>query len=256
MELGAAETGLLEDCHEDWRALWEIPAGRNVDESVAFLVPLVAGGYLTTLAVTAWEEAVAAPPMNRDEALAVVKRGENYARPANEGEIFYLLSITPEAEAAISPGASWQPSAADRDVAAELLVRLEDRRVLYNPGTAEVPHHCIQSIVEIRRLLSDALVKASAKGVLSEHLRALGAACRRFLDRVGSDGDDHKAMRSHGHYLSWEFLDALGQLRAIFGIHIALVAAEFDLEVRGELTNILPPEPKAGDWTDPPARRW
>jgi hypothetical protein len=95
---------LLEDCQEDWRALWEIPDGppvRNIPESVAFLVPLVAGGYLTTLAVTAWEHARAATPMNRDDALTIVQRSENYAPPGNEGETFYLLSITPEGEAAI-----------------------------------------------------------------------------------------------------------------------------------------------------------
>jgi hypothetical protein len=108
MELGDAETGLLEDCHEDWRALWEIPAGppnRSVDESVAFLVPLIGGGYLTTLAVTAWEQARAATPMNQDDALAVVNRNENYAPPETEGKTFYLLSITPKGEAVIPPGA-------------------------------------------------------------------------------------------------------------------------------------------------------
>lgn len=108
LKLGDAETGLLEDCHEDWRALWEIPAGppnKSIDECVAFLAPLIMGGYLTTLAVTGWEQARAAIPMSRDDALAVVKRSENYAPPTNEGETFYLLSITLEGEAAIPPGA-------------------------------------------------------------------------------------------------------------------------------------------------------
>ena len=108
MELGDAETGFLEDCHEDWRALWEIPAGqpnRSTAESVAFLVPLITGGYLTTLAVTAWEQARDAVPMNRDHALSVVTLSENYVPPANAGETFYLLSITPKGEAAIPPGA-------------------------------------------------------------------------------------------------------------------------------------------------------
>lgn len=88
--------------------MWEIPAGpptRSIDESVGFLVPLIEGGYLTTLAVTAWEQARAAAPMNRRDALTVVKRSENYVPPVNEGETFYLLSITPEGEAAIPPGA-------------------------------------------------------------------------------------------------------------------------------------------------------
>jgi hypothetical protein len=108
LELGDAETGLLEDCHEDWRALWEIAAGppnRSIAECVAFLLPLIAGGYLTTLAVTAWEQARDAAPMDRDDALAVVERSENYTPPAIEGEIFYLLSITLDGEAAIPPGA-------------------------------------------------------------------------------------------------------------------------------------------------------
>jgi hypothetical protein len=108
LKLGDVETGLLEDCHEDWRALWEIPSGppnRSIDESIAFLVPLIMGGYLTTLAVTAWEQAREAAPMSRDDALIIVKRSENYAPPAKEGGMFYLLSITPEGEAAIPLGA-------------------------------------------------------------------------------------------------------------------------------------------------------
>lgn len=43
--------------------------------------------------------------MNRDEALTVVRLNENYSPPVNEGETFYLLSITPEGEAAIPTGA-------------------------------------------------------------------------------------------------------------------------------------------------------
>ena len=108
MELGDNETGLLEDCYEDWRALWEIPAGppaRSIEESVGFLVPLIEGCYLTTLEVAAWEQARAATPMNRDDALTVVKKSENYIPPANEGATFYLLSITPQGEAAIPSGA-------------------------------------------------------------------------------------------------------------------------------------------------------
>ena len=76
----------------------------------------------------------------------------------------------------------------------------------------------------------------------------MGAASRRFLDRIGSEeGFDHKAMRQHGHYLSWEFLDALGQFRGIMGVHIAMIAARFGLDAHGELASVLPAEPDAGD---------
>lgn len=144
-------------------------------------------------------------------------------------------------------GASWQPTATERDVAAELLARFEDRRVLYNPSDAEVPDHCVQSVIELRRLLSDALVKLGGDGVLAEHIRALAAALRKFLDRIGRyDGDLNKA-REPGHWMSWDFLDALGQLRAIFGIHIAMIAARYNLAVRGHLQAILPAEPSHDD---------
>ncbi len=83
-------------------------------------------------------------------------------------------------------GVSWQPSTSERDVATELVVSLEDRRVLYNPSEAEVPYHCVQSIIEVRHLLSEALMKLNGNGVLANHLRAMAAASRRFLDRVGA----------------------------------------------------------------------
>lgn len=151
-------------------------------------------------------------------------------------------------------GASWQAPAAERDVAAQLLARLEDRRVLYSPSEAEVPHYCAQSVIDIRRMLSDALANTHGKGVLAEHLRAMVAASRRFLDRIGTDYD---AMREGGHYLSWEFLDALGQMRALFGVHLALIAARYDLDVRGDLRNILPPESAADDLAgDAHRERW
>jgi len=98
----------LEDCYEDWRALWEIPSvppRRSIDDSIAFLTPLVAGGYLTTLEVTDWEQARAAVPMALDDALAAVKDRTNYSPPAKAGDTFYLLAITTIGEAAIPPGA-------------------------------------------------------------------------------------------------------------------------------------------------------
>jgi len=152
-------------------------------------------------------------------------------------------------------GASWQPSTSERDVATELLLRFEDRRVLYAPSEAEIPHHCIHSVIEVRHILSEALVKTGGTGVLAEHLRALSAASRRFLDRIDADGrPDYDGMRSAGHYLSWKFLDALGQMRAIFGVHIALIADQYDLDIRGSLRDILPPETSDEDLDE--LHRW
>jgi hypothetical protein len=107
VQLSDLEIRLLEDCHEDWRGLWEVvwglPQG-GVDEAIALLLPLVAGGYLTTLKVTGWEEARMTPPMLLDEAVSIAKDRANYEPPASEDSPFFILSITAKGEAAISPG--------------------------------------------------------------------------------------------------------------------------------------------------------
>ena len=145
-------------------------------------------------------------------------------------------------------GASWVAPPAERQVAAALLAQLEDRRVLYNPSDAESPMHCVTSVIEIRRLLSGSLAQLENKGVLADHLRALATASRRFLDRVQSrDDPDYRAVNSSGHWRSWEFLDALGQMRGIFGVHLAIVAARYSLEVHGGLVAILPDEARSDD---------
>jgi hypothetical protein len=140
---------------------------------------------------------------------------------------------------------------AERDVAAELLAHLEDRRVLYNPSGAESPTHCVDSVIEIRRLLSASLAKLGGTGILAEHIRAMGAACRKFLDRMGPSDDRHyHDASSCGHWRSWLFQDALGQMRGVFGIHLALIAARYELTLRGDLESILPTEVRPDEFAE------
>ncbi|MCK6577380.1 MAG: hypothetical protein L6Q98_04670 [Anaerolineae bacterium] len=49
------------------------------------------------------------------------------------------------------------------------------------------------------------------------------------------------------HWASWLFNDALGQMRGVFGIHIAIIATRFGLDVEGELASILPGDEGNGD---------
>lgn len=42
------------------------------------------------------------------------------------------------------------------------------------------------------------------------------------------------------HYASWIFNGAIGELRGVFGIHIAALAASHGLDVEGDLASILP----------------
>ena len=47
---------------------------------------------------------------------------------------------------------------------------------------------------------------------------------------------------SHGHWASWVFTGALGEMRGVFGVHIARLAASHGLDVEDELATIIPDE--------------
>ena len=54
-------------------------------------------------------------------------------------------------------GVSWNPGEAKVKTARRVLAYLEDRRVLYARWNVEVPDHCVDSILDIRRSLTDEL---------------------------------------------------------------------------------------------------
>lgn len=139
-------------------------------------------------------------------------------------------------------GISWNPSETNRAIAQRVITFLEDRRVLYNPSEIEIPDHCVQSVVRIREYLTNELARLDSKDGIAEIFRAMRSACRKFLNTAQTE-EDSKFIRfanSPGHYASWEFNQALGELRGIFGIHITRIAAQYGLDVEDDLAKILP----------------
>lgn len=138
-------------------------------------------------------------------------------------------------------GVSWNPSESERTAARRILVFLEDRRVLYSPSEAEVPHHCVHAVIEIRHFLTSELGKLPADSTLAKSLAAMRAASRKFMDAAGAeDGRIIQFGASQGHYASWVFISALGELRGVFGVHVASIAAAHGLDVEAGLAAILP----------------
>lgn len=86
-------------------------------------------------------------------------------------------------------GVSWNPHEPEIAVARRVLAFLEDRRVLFNPYHLEVADQCVHSVVEIRHFLTEEIGKLSTDSKLADHLRAIRAACRKFLN------DMHPASR-------------------------------------------------------------
>ena len=127
-------------------------------------------------------------------------------------------------------GVSWTPpSDSDFVVARRVIAFLENRRVLFNPSEVEVPEHCFQSVIEIRHYLTEEIGSLEAKSPLALALRGMRAECRRFLDANAN------RVPMYQGYPEWVFLQSLGQLRGVFGVHIAEIAAQHKLDVEDPL---------------------
>jgi hypothetical protein len=136
-------------------------------------------------------------------------------------------------------GISWNPSQTDKDQAKEIIAFLEDRRVLYNPSEMEMPDHCVQSVLEMRKFLTEK-IGISQGNDLQDSLRAMRASCRKFLDTVGANDDVARFGHHNGHWASWTFNGAIGELRGVFGVHIAKIAVMHGISVEEKLATILP----------------
>ena len=141
-------------------------------------------------------------------------------------------------------GVSWKPPTDERDIAKRLLTFLDDRRVLYRPYDMEVGSYVVQSVLQIRERLTKDLEKVSKSSPIAESLSAMRAACRKFLD------DTQKPKRQM-YTLEPLLLTCLGELRAIFGLHVGRIAYVYDLEIEAELASILPADGAMQEGTKP-----
>ncbi|MPY57131.1 DUF6650 family protein [Streptomyces spongiae] len=137
-------------------------------------------------------------------------------------------------------GVDWDLPIPQGAVARKVVVYLEDRRVLTMTRigmiAVEAREHCVASVQEIRETLTQILMEPDTGDSLTESLRAMRAACRRFLNTVGPD----HAGWDRDHIDDATFGAALGELRAVFGIQIGIIAARYKIDLPEELETILP----------------
>ena len=62
------------------------------------------------------------------------------------------------------------------------------------------------------------------------------AACRKYLNEASDQS------KPRFHVRDFEIFAALGELRAVFGIHIAQLAVKYGIDIEDELASILPIE--------------
>lgn len=155
-------------------------------------------------------------------------------------------------------GVQWEYVETAHSAAFRVLSFLGDRRVLFNPYWQEQTGECVSSVIDVRTMLGSEIGNANRDARLIEHLSAMRAACRRFLDQVSAVYPDANELWVPFHQLSdrdTRLAAALGELRAAMGIQIGLIAAGFDLEVPETLVEILPALPDDGADMDRKFRR-
>lgn len=81
-------------------------------------------------------------------------------------------------------GVSWNPPEAEVTAAKRIIAYLEDRRVLYAPTSMEHPSHCVESVLDVRRFLTEELGKLDPHNPLAQNLQGMRAACRKFLNQI------------------------------------------------------------------------
>lgn len=133
-------------------------------------------------------------------------------------------------------GIQWKPVAADVTVARDVLRKLEDKRVLYQPHNMEGAGHCRASVEDLRRTITDALQQVDPKDKLGKQLAKIRRACRYFCDIVGSPAFDGAAYPVQRSLLSRE----LTRLRNTVGSSVAAVAIMYGLDVEDDLASIIP----------------
>jgi len=129
-----------------------------------------------------------------------------------------------------------------RGVARAVISYLDDRRVLCDPHDVELRHDALQSVFEIHCFLMEKLAKGGIAKELAGVLGAMQAACRKFAAVCSAD-DERELYLRHSLNHDWErrtFDQALGELRGVFGIHVATLAVRYDLHVPEALATILP----------------
>lgn len=133
-------------------------------------------------------------------------------------------------------GISWNPPEDRRNVVRRLVAFLEDRRALYADLHNEYGPWVEQSVLEMRTELTNTLKSCPDDEQLTGPIRAMRAACRKFLDHMGPPDSRTRSFYPREAVI-WH---ALGELRGVFGLHLARLCAAFGIDVEPELAAIFP----------------
>jgi hypothetical protein len=132
----------------------------------------------------------------------------------------------------------WEKADGDPDVAHRVMSFLEDRRILFGKRHCEDEIHCVRSALAIGRFLTNEMGRSGIGRSLRASLSAMRAACRQFIEAAGPDACNFRRRQS---VQADPFSMALGELQKLFGLHVAILAAGYDIDVEPQLRSIMQP---------------
>jgi hypothetical protein len=149
------------------------------------------------------------------------------------------MSYRPTGIGAFGFSLNWEKVPGDVKVARRVVTFLEERRLLFGDNHSEDELPCVRSALEIRRYLYDELAKAKPGKSLEQSMRAMRAAMRAFIDAAGPNAVN---FRYHHAHMTDSFSLALGELRSLIGLHLAVIVDQYGIDLDDELAQILPPD--------------
>jgi len=152
-------------------------------------------------------------------------------------------------------GVSWNPPEPERNHIRRLIHFLEDRRVLFVPYHLEVVEEVNHSVGEIRQQLTATLQALPDASYAASSIKVMRRACREFMTgpreefRHIAGWDDQQWDRRRGGRRDGgpAYFMALGELRALFGMHLAALALAYGIDVEPELAAIMPTDAGANE---------
>ncbi|TYB60695.1 hypothetical protein FXF51_31315 [Nonomuraea sp. PA05] len=142
-------------------------------------------------------------------------------------------------------GVQWRKTSAERRAAHEVMDFIEERKLLFVDRHVDDVEHCVRSALEIWAFIAEQLEQHDVGRELSVTLKSMRAACRRFVEAAGPQGENFGSQTSVAGARRLGL--ALGDLRSQMGFYVAAMAAQYLIEVDDDLSVILPPRPHGQD---------
>lgn len=152
----------------------------------------------------------------------------------------YRLTGISGGNALMSGGLQWDIVLSDKDVVAQLIDELEDKRLLWETANRERADYCAASAAYLREFIGTLLRTPSLGKELKTELKLMRGHFRTFMSDLSATGLDRPG-----------FVDpvalerVLGWLRKPVGEQIGLLAAQYNIEVSDDLATIVPNQ---NDW--------